>query len=355
MCCSSSKGVVFVLLRAWLGLAAAAMWCPLAARPAAAASGGGTFADVIAGVQPKVVKIFGAGGYRGLEHYQSGFLVSPDGYVLTVWSYVLDTDYIQATLHDGRAMQAKLIGVDPRLEVALLKIEAEGLEHFDLEQVVEAHVGTRVLAFSNLYGVATGDEPASVQHGVVSAITRLEARRGVFETPYRGPVYVVDAMTNNPGAAGGALTDRQGRLLGMLGKELRNSQSNTWMNYAVPVQILREALPPLREGRVASAPAPHTVTPENALSPELLGLLLVPDVLERTPPFVDLVRPQSAAARAGLMPDDLVLFVNDRLVQSCKALRAELERIDRLDGVRLTVIRGQQLIEVQLAIEEPAQ
>ncbi len=342
-------------MRAWLGLAAGAIGWLLLVRPAVAASAGGTFADVIGSVQPRVVKIFGAGGYRGLEHYQSGFLVSADGYLLTVWSYVLDTDYIQVTLHDGRSMQAKVIGVDPRLEVALLKIEAVGLEHFDLEQAAEAHVGSRVLAFSNLYGVATGDEPASVQHGVIAATTRLEARRGVFETPYRGPVYVLDAITNNPGAAGGALTDRQGRLLGMLGKELRNAQNNTWMNYAVPVHVLREAMPQLREGRVASADAPSTIAPENSLSPELLGLVMVPDVLERTPPFIDVVRPQSAAARAGLMPDDLVLFVNDRLVQSCKALRAELERIDRLDAVRLTVIRGQQLIEVQLAVEEPSQ
>lgn len=351
MRCSRHIGLFFT--SAWLVLAAAGP-CAVLARPAAAASAPGTFADVIASVQPKVVKIFGAGGYRGLEHYQSGFLVSADGYLLTVWSYVLDTDYIQVVLHDGRAMQAKVMGVDPRLELALLKIDAAGLEHFDLEHAAEARVGARVLAFSNLYGVATGDEPASVQHGVVSALTRLEARRGVFETPYRGPVYVLDAITNNPGAAGGALTDRRGRLLGMLGKELRNAQSNTWLNYAVPAEVLREALPQLREGRVVRSDAPPTVAPENALSPELLGLLLVPDVLERTPPFIDVVRPASPAARAGLRSDDLVLFVNDRLVQSCKALRAELERIDRLDGVRLTVIRGQQLIEVELAIEESA-
>jgi serine protease Do len=228
------------------------------------------------------------------------------------------------------------------------------LDHFDLQPVEGAQVGTRVLAFSNLYGVAAGNEPASVQHGVIAALTRLEARRGVFETPYRGPVYVLDAITNNPGAAGGALTDRRGRLLGMLGKELRNAQSNTWLNYAVPVEVLREALPQLRQGRVVQSDAAAAIAPEEALSPELLGLVLVPDVLERTPPFIDVVRPESAAARAGLLPDDLVLFVNDRLVQTCKALRAELQRIDRLDSVRLTVIRGQQLIEVQLTAPEPS-
>ena len=66
-----------------------------------------------------------------------------------------------------------------------------------------AEAGTRVLAFSNLFGVATGDEPASVQHGIVAVKTRLEPAAASFETPYHGPVYVLDAMTNNPGAAGG--------------------------------------------------------------------------------------------------------------------------------------------------------
>ena len=72
---------------------------------------------VIRDVQPKIVKIHGAGGYRGLEPYQSGFLFSPDGHVLTVWSYVLDTDYITAVLDDGRHFDAKLVAADPRHHV----------------------------------------------------------------------------------------------------------------------------------------------------------------------------------------------------------------------------------------------
>ena len=53
-----------------------------------------TFIQAAASVQPKMVKIYGAGGLQGLEAYQSGFLISPQGHVLTAWSYVLDTDYI---------------------------------------------------------------------------------------------------------------------------------------------------------------------------------------------------------------------------------------------------------------------
>jgi serine protease Do len=211
-------------------------------------------------------------------------------------------------------------------------------------------MGTRVLAFSNLFGVATGDEPASVLHGSVAAKTRLEARRGVFETPYRGPVYILDAMTNNPGAAGGALTDRQGHLLGMLGKELRNSANGAWLNYAIPVEELAPTVEEIRAGKfVARSLDDEEQKPERALSAGLLGLALVPDVIDRTPPYIDRVQPGSAAEKAGLRADDLVIFINNQLVQSCHALEAELERVDQADKVKLTVLRDQELIEVELA------
>lgn len=315
-----------------------------------------TFATVIDDVQPKIVKIYGAGGFRGLEPYQSGFLISDDGQILTVWSYVLDTDEISVTLNDGRKFPATLLAADPRLEMAVLKIDGMGLPFFDLAAAPSAEMGARVLAFSNLFGVATGDESASVQHGSVAVKSRLEARRGAFETPYKGQAYILDAMTNNPGAAGGALTDRDGKLLGMLGKELRNSLNNTWLNYAIPAADMLKTVDEIRSGKFVQRPADDSkAKPEKALNLVMLGIDLVPDVLERTPPFVDSVRSNSSANLAGLRPDDLVLFVNDRLVQSCKALHTELEYIDRADRVKITVIRGQELIDVMLAAPEENQ
>lgn len=307
------------------------------------------FTRMIRDAQSKVVKVHGAGGYRGLEAYQSGFLFSADGYVLTVWSYVLDTDYITVVLDDGRKYDAKLAAADPRLELAVLKIDETDLPHFAMSPPVEADVGTRVLALSNLYGIAAGDEPVSVLHGVVSAKTRLSARRGVFETPYDGPVYVLDAMTNNAGAAGGALIDDQGRLLGMLGKELRHAQSNLWLNFAIPTAEIAPTAEAIRAGTyVRKAAEARKEKPEHPLSLDLLGLVLVPDVLERTPPFVDATVPGSPAAAAEIRPDDMVLFVNDRLTQSCRAVRAELEQIHRADPVKLTILRKQELIELTL-------
>ncbi len=256
---------------------------------------------------------------------------------------------------DGRKFTAKLLGADPRMEAALLKLEGQDFPHFNLDEAVEVEAGTRILAFSNLFKVAMGNEPASVQRGIVSVKTRLEARRGAFETPYHGPVYVVDAVTNNPGAAGGALLTRRGELIGMLGKELRNSLNNTWLNYAVPISELRPSIYQiLTKGGVGPKPDDQgPPRPERPLTLSKVGIALVPDVLDRTPPYVDWVRPDSPAAAAGIKPDDLVLLLNDRLMQSCKMLQNELEFIDHEDEVKLTVLRDQELLDFTLKATTP--
>ncbi len=329
----------------WWMLAAAAL--VLAAAPAVAQE---PLTQLVAATHPKVVKIYGAGGFRGLEHYQSGILVSPEGHVLTTWSYVLDTDHLLVHLADGRRLEAKLLGADPRLEMALLKLEGNDFPYFPLEPI-RLDAGAKVLALSNLYGVAVFDEPVSVQHGVVAARVPLRARRGTFETPYRGPVYILDAIVNNPGAAGGAVIDRQGRLVGMIGKELRNTLTNTWINYAIPIDQLIGTIEQIKQGKFVprSEEQQQARRPEDPVTLQRLGIVLVPDVLPKTPPFVEEVRPGSPADRAGLLPDDLILFVNGRhLVQSCEALRKELGYIPWGDPVRLTVIRGQELRELEL-------
>jgi serine protease Do len=322
---------------------------------AAVAQAGESLAPAIEANQPKMVKVYGAGGPSGLEAYQSGFLVSPEGHVLTAWSYVLDTDYITVTLNDGRRLEAKLVGADPRLELAVLKVEADDLMHFDLNAAVPAEEGTRVMALSNLFGVATGDEPASVQHGIVAVKTRLDARRGVFETPYRGDVYVLDAMTNNPGAAGGALVNQHGELLGMLGKELRSAQNNIWLNYALPIDSLKGSVEAILAGKFRPAEEESQLAPEDAANLAGLGIVLVPDVLERTPPYVEVVRSGSPAAEAGIHPDDLVLFVGENLVHSCRGFRDELAHLERDEPVKLVLMRGTELVEVELkpAAAEP--
>jgi serine protease Do len=192
-----------------------------------------------------------------------------------------------------------------------------------------------------------------VQHGIISVLTKLEARQGFYETPYRGPVYVLDVKTNNPGAAGGALVTRRGELLGILGKELKNSLNATYLNYAIPVAEMQDSIEAVKAGKMAARIQDDSKKkPHRSLSLDELGVVLIPDVLERTPPYVEQVRPGSPGEKAGIRSDDLIVLMGDQLVQSCKFLRAGLDYIDFQDPVKLTILRGQDLIEVTLQGEE---
>lgn len=300
-------------------------------------------------VQSKMVKIYGAGGLKGLEAYQSGFLISGNGHILTVWSYVLDTDYITIVLDDGRKFEGKIVGADPRLEMAVLKIDSQELDHFSLSKSVTLKPGARILTISNLFGVATGDEPCSVLHGIIAATTSLNARRGAFKSPYQGPIYVLDAISNNPGAAGGALTDSQGNLAGLLGKELRNAQNGTWLNYALPIAQLTTAVEDIIAGRTRPRSFDETVKrPDNPHTLKSLGIRMVPDVLAKTPPFVDSITRKSVAEQKGFRPDDLILYLNNRRIDSLNTLVNEIALIDKIDEITVIIQRDNNLINITL-------
>jgi serine protease Do len=303
----------------------------------------------VAQTLPKTVKIIGSGGFRGLEAYQSGFLISGDGHVLTAWSYVLDSDVVTLTMDDGLKREAQLIGFDPRLDIAVLKIDVSDTPHFNLEAVSTVDVGDRILAFSNLYGVATGDEPVSVQQGFVSAKIRLSARRGAYQSPYQDEAYLLDAMTNNPGAAGGALTDRQGRLVAMVGKELRDSKTGAWLNFALPMEKLTDAIERIRSGEISNR-SDSVDRPTEPVSATLLGFSLVADIVQKTPPYIDRVVLGSAAAKGGARPDDLIIEVNGQMTASVKDVLKQFQRTDRDDAVELTVQRGNRFIDMKLRL-----
>ena len=318
----------------------ALLLAPSLSPTAVAAAPGETIADAAR----KVVKLYGAGGVRGLEAFQSGILVSPDGRIVTVMSTVLDADEIACVLDDGRRYVAKLVGVDPRRELAVLKIEGEDLPAFVLDEAEPAPVGTRILALSNLFGVAVGDERVSAQHGVIAGLVPLEARRGAYEAPYRGDVYILDCTTNNPGSPGGALVDWRGRLVGMLGKELRATSTGIWLNYALPVAEVARGASEVVSGDVA----PPVTAAATWFDAAALGVVFVPDVLAKTPPFIESTRAGSAAAKVGLVPDDLVVAVNGRAVSSRSAVREAVGRLGEGDPVRFTVIRAGRIVECDL-------
>jgi S1-C subfamily serine protease len=328
-------------------------WIAIAAQVATASEAtSATVGAVVADAAKRVVKIHGAGGFRGLEAYQSGCLVTPQGHVVTAMSTVLDSEEIDCVLDDGRRFPAKVVGIDPRRELALLRIEGEDFPSFDLLAAEPPPLGGRVFALSNLFGVAAGDERVSVQHGVVSAKVPLEARRGGYEAVYDGEVLLLDFTVNNPGSSGGALVDLRGRLVGILGKELRATTGGTWLNYALPVSEVEAAYREILSGdsnAIAAAP----VEPKRRFDPVRLGIVLVPDLFDKTPPFVEAVVPGTPAARAGIRADDLVIAVEGRSVSSRAAVQQLLGSVDAGAAVRLTVVRGGRVVEVDLGPRPP--
>jgi serine protease Do len=164
---------------------------------------------------------------------------------------------------------------------------------------------------------------------------------------------MVDAITNNSGAAGGALFTTEGLMIGMIGKELRNDQSNTWINYAIPIGALEPTIRQILQGEYTAGEVEQVTTTSEAggYSSVDFGLVLLPDVLERTPAYIDAVVAGSAAERAGLRPDDLVLFVGEELVSSRKLLEERLAKLEAGDTLRLVVRRGDELISVELPVE----
>lgn len=309
-------------------------------------------ASIIAKTQPKVVKIFGAGGLRGLEAYQTGSLISSQGHILTIWSYVLDADELNVVLLDGRKFKAELVSADPKFDTALLKIEGEEFPAFSLQANAKPKPGDLALSFINLYGIAMGNEAVSVVRSRVASIGPLSTRRGGGLVNYDGDVLYFDTVTSNPGAQGGPVIDRRGNLIGMIGKETRNSSDNTWANYAIPVSALAPVVDDLIAGKTRPRETTEKKLPKNPFNLEAAGIVLAPNVVARTPPFVDRVIPGSSAAKAGVVADDLILFVNDRLSSSRKAVEEEMLKIDRRDRVKLVLQRGGKLIDVELVIDD---
>ena len=320
-----------------------------------------SFEKTTADVNSRMVKLYGAGGFRGVASYGTGVIVSPDGHVLTAASQLLDTSELRIVLSDGRKYLGKVVVVEPALDLAVVKIEPPenslklDLAFFNVDEAAKrtAATGDWGLAFSNCFEIAQRDEPMTIQRCVVAARTKLTARRGVTEIDFGGEVYYLDGIVNNPGSAGGAFTDRNGQLLGIIGKEFRNTQSDTWINYAIPMNCKVEveqngktesvALPDFVKGAVAGTWKPKSKKREagEAKGPgAYAGIIFVPNVVERTPAFVEAIEPNSPAAKAGLKTDDLIIYFDGEPVYGIKTFRELMTKVRPGTEVKLEVRRG---------------
>jgi serine protease Do len=198
-----------------------------------------------------------------------------------------------------------------------------------------------------MFKVAAGDEPVSVMHGMILAKAPLSARRGRFETTLESPVYFLDSVTNNPGAAGGVIVSLDGRFAGMIGRELRGEATETWINYAIPAELIAQRVGPVMSGgEVVRSDTTEGTRPETERRPIELGLVMIPDVTARTPAFVSDVLGDSVAREAGFQRDDLILFANGTPIRSIRELTTLLSRAERGDDMSFVVRREGRLVTV---------
>lgn len=318
-----------------------------------------------AAANKKMVKLFGIGGFKGLPSYGTGILVSPKGHILTVNNHIiLNTSGILVHLYDGRQYQAKVVTREPELDVALLKIdeEVDFLPHFDFAKEAarpKAEAGDWVIAMSNEFKIALRDEPMSVQRAVIAAAADLRGRRGVFDAPISGDVYFLDAVACNPGAAGGVVITRKGDLLGILGRELKDTRTDTWINYAVPIQMTADVHRDDKLVKVSMATFVKEAMAGKYIQSTKVrkedkggyhGILLVVNAVSSTPPYVEEVTPKSPAALAGLRPDDLILYVEGESVPTIKTFREAMKAYEPGREVTMQLQRGNRLETVKLKL-----
>jgi serine protease Do len=296
------------------------------------------FAEVIAAAQQRMVKVSGAKA-GNVDGYASGMIVSDDGKVLTTQGVFLDGNQVQVILPDGRLVPATVLRRDRSLQLALLDVALPTPEYFDLEQSAPARQGDWVVAVSNAFKVADKDEPLSVMMGVVSLQTSIDARLNDRDVAYSGPLILIDAITSNPGAAGGAVLDGSGRLVGTIGRIINSSDTNTRLNYAVPVREIRRFV----QGGSETTETGAAVSPA-AGQPLELGLKIFTLSGRAAPPYVDRVTPGGLAQQAGIQADDLVVSVAGEKVNSVSQYQAAVAKLTTDQEVVLVVARKNELI-----------
>jgi serine protease Do len=291
-----------------------------------------TAQDIPQGIDPSFRQFFGENfgqKFNGPQQRRekglgSGVIVSPEGYILTNNHVVDGATEVVVTLHDKREMKARVIGTDPRTDIALLKIEGSNLPALTLGDSTKVEVGDVVLAIGDPFGVGQ-----TVTAGIVSATGRgglgIEQVEDFIQTD--API--------NPGNSGGALVDDEGHLIGINTAILSgNSGGNQGIGFAVPINMARHDLDQiLAHGKVEHGYLgilPQDVTP---------ALAKAFNTKDTNGALVGEVTPDSPAAHAGLKQGDVVVAINGEPVADANQLRSKVGMMNPKTTATLKVLR----------------
>jgi serine protease Do len=266
----------------------------------------------------------------------SGVIVSPEGYILTNAHVVDGAKEVTVTLYDKREMKARVVGSDPRADIAVVKIEGSNFPTLTLGDSDNIQVGDVVLAVGEPFGLG-----GTVTNGIISALGR--SGLGIEEVEN----FIQTDAPINPGNSGGALVDVEGNLIGINTAIAGNSGGSQGIGFAVPINMARHDLDEIvAHGKVDHGYLgllPQDVTPALA---KAFG------TSQTTGALVGEVTPNSPASRAGLKQGDIITEVNGQPIADANQLRLKIGMIAPNTNVTLKVMREGRMQDVAVTLGE---
>ena len=273
----------------------------------------------------------------------SGFIITEDGYVVTNYHVVSGASSVQVTLYNGDTYDATVIGGDSDYDVAVLKINASGLQPVTLGESADVNVGDTVLAIGNPLGELT----FSMSQGIVSSCDRAI---NVDGTPFN--MIQVDCSIN-PGNSGGPLVNLYGEVVGIVSAKYSSYSSTTveGLGFAIPISDVRSIITDIMENGAVTDKAYMAIT-AGTMNEQMAAQFNI-DVTEGV--FVYSVVEGGAGEKAGLRLGDVITKMGEKTLTSRQDLSAAMKGYRAGDTVTLTVYRGGQYIEVELTFDAQPQ
>ncbi|MEZ4961046.1 MAG: trypsin-like peptidase domain-containing protein [Saprospiraceae bacterium] len=256
----------------------------------------------------------------------SGVIISPDGYIITNNHVIDGGGKVEVTLFNKRIYTAEVVGKDPFTDLALLKINAPGLQAIRYGNSDDVQVGEWVLAVGNPFNLTS-----TVTAGIVSAKGRnIDILRGLYSIE---SFIQTDAVVN-PGNSGGALVNMAGELVGINSAIMSETGGYEGYSFAIPSNLVKKIIRDLREhGEVKRAILGVSI---REVSNEIAADLDLPAV---EGVFVSDVNEGSSAADAGLQMNDVIIGINGTKTASVPELQEQIARLRPGDMVSLDIIR----------------
>ena len=262
--------------------------------------------------------------HREITGVGSGFFISADGYAVTNNHVVDHASSVQVTTDDGTIYTAKVIGTDPKTDLALIKVDGNGktdFAHVNFEEQMP-RIGDWVVAVGNPYGLG-----GTVTAGIVSA-----EGRDIGSGPYDDYIQI-DAPINK-GNSGGPTFDVNGNVIGVNTAIYSPSGGSVGIGFDIPAATAKAVVAQLKEhGSVTRAYIGVQVQPVTAGIAESLGLKKAEGAL------VDEAQSDTPAAKAGIQPGDVITALNGKPVKGSRELAREISTMGPGSTVKLDVLR----------------